>query len=152
MAGYSHIEVYTTRPDTLMGVSYVSLAPQHPVALELAEKNPALQAFLQRCNAQKTSEAELASMEKLGIDTGLSVEHPLSGDRLPLWVANYVLMDYGSGAVMAVPAHDQRDYEFADKYQLPKLPVVDVIADGQASTDKGLLINSGEYNLSLIHI
>ena len=146
VAGYNHIEVYTTRPDTLMGVSYVSLAPQHPVALELADKNSTLQAFLQRCNEQKTSEAELASMEKLGIDTGLSVEHPLSGDRLPLWVANYVLMDYGSGAVMAVPAHDQRDYEFADKYQLPKLPVVDVIADGQASTDKGLLINSGEYD------
>ncbi|MDE0840559.1 MAG: leucine--tRNA ligase [Porticoccaceae bacterium] len=146
VAGYSYIEVYTTRPDTLMGVTYVSLAPQHPVALELGEKNPELKLFLQHCNNQKTSEAELASMEKLGMDTGLWVEHPLSGEQVPLWVANYVLLDYGSGAVMAVPSHDQRDFEFADKYALPKLQVVDGIVDGQASTEKGLLINSGSYN------
>ena len=149
---YSDFEVYTTRPDTLMGVTYLSLAPQHPIALELAKSNPELASFIEQCQAQKVSEAEMATLEKAGIATGINAIHPITGKQVPVWVGNYVLMDYGSGAVMAVPAHDQRDYEFAHKYNLPIEQVIapskneECNLDSQAFTSKGQLINSGEFN------
>ena len=152
VADHRCFDVYTTRPDTLMGVTYLTLATQHPIALTLAENNPALAAFIEQCKTQQVSEAEMATMEKLGMDTGITALHPLTGDAVPVWVGNYVLMDYGSGAVMAVPAHDQRDYEFAKKYQLP---IKQVIAanndescdiDNEAFVSKGRLINSGVYD------
>ncbi|MCX2794223.1 leucyl-tRNA synthetase [Microbulbifer thermotolerans] len=152
IAGLDHFDVYTTRPDTLMGVTYVSLAAEHPIALALAEDNPELKAFIAECKKQSLSEADMATMEKKGMDTGIKAIHPLTGKEVPVWIANYVLMDYGSGAVMAVPAHDQRDWEFARKY---KLPIEQVIkpASGEsidlseaAFTDKGVLTNSGDFD------
>jgi leucyl-tRNA synthetase len=149
---HQNFEVYTTRPDTLMGVTYLTLATQHPIALEVAQTNTALADFIEQCRKQQMSEAEMATMEKLGIDTGITAVHPLTGETVPLWVGNYVLMDYGSGAVMAVPAHDQRDHEFAKKYRLPIKQVVAPIdnqscdVDVDAFVDKGILINSGPYD------
>ncbi|WP_323845173.1 leucine--tRNA ligase [Microbulbifer magnicolonia] len=152
IAGVDHFDVYTTRPDTLMGVTYVSLAAEHPIALELAESNPELKAFITECKKQSLSEADMATMEKKGMDTGLTAIHPITGEEVPVWIANYVLMDYGSGAVMAVPAHDQRDWEFARKYGLPIEQVVApasgeaIDLDKEAYTDKGVLVNSGGFD------
>ena len=149
---HNSFDVYTTRPDTLMGVTYVTLAPQHPIALELAKTNPELAMFIESCQSQQVSEAEMATIEKAGVATGINAVHPLSGKEVPVWVGNYVLMDYGSGAVMAVPAHDQRDFEFAQKYQLPIEQVIapsngeDCDLDQQAFTSKGTLINSAEFD------
>ena len=147
---FTHFNVYTTRPDTLMGVTYLTLATQHPIALEIATLNPELAEFIDNCKSQQVSEAEMATMEKLGMDTGVAAIHPLTGDKVPVWVGNYVLMDYGSGAVMAVPGHDQRDYEFAKKYSLPIMQVIQSLNGGgietAALTEKGVLINSGKYN------
>jgi leucyl-tRNA synthetase len=143
-------DIYTTRPDTLMGVTYVALAAQHPLAIAAAENNPELAAFIQECKTNKSTEADLATMEKKGVDTGLKAIHPLSGEIVPVWAANFVLMDYGSGAVMSVPGHDQRDYEFATKYGLEIKQVItgtenDDIAKA-AITEKNSLINSGEFD------
>lgn len=146
------VDVYTTRPDTFYGVSYVAVAAGHPIA-ELAAKNqPELAQFIQECKNTKVAEAELATMEKKGMPTGLFAIHPLTGKQVPIWIANFVLMHYGTGAVMAVPAHDQRDYEFATKYNLPILPVI-TPADGssldiseKAYTEHGIAINSAEFN------
>ncbi|MGH8670757.1 MAG: leucine--tRNA ligase [Burkholderiales bacterium] len=113
------IKVFTTRADTLLGATYVAVAAQHPIAVHAARANPKLAAFVEQCKRGAVMEAELATQAKKGMDTGLSVLHPLTGERLPVWVANYVLMGYGEGAVMAVPAHDQRDFEFANQYGLP---------------------------------
>ncbi|MBP7580060.1 MAG: leucine--tRNA ligase [Vogesella sp.] len=113
------MKVYTTRPDTLMGATYVAVAAEHPLATQAAAANPALQAFIAECKAGSVAEADVAKMEKKGVDTGLFVVHPLTGAKLPVWIANYVLWGYGEGAVMAVPAHDERDFEFANKYSLP---------------------------------
>src|SRR5690606_20540981 len=142
-------DVYTTRPDTLMGVTYLSLAAEHPISLAAARSNPALAAFIQECKTSSVAEADMATMEKKGMDTGFKAVHPLSGQLIPVWVGNYVLMEYGTGAVMAVPAHDQRDWEFARKYDLPIAQVVRA-ADHEtvdlahaAYTDKGVVINSG---------
>ena len=149
---YQSFEVYTTRPDTLMGVTYVTLAPQHPIALEIAKTNPELAKFIESCQSQQVSEAEMATLEKAGVATGINAIHPLTGKEIPVWVGNYVLMDYGSGAVMAVPAHDQRDYEFAQKYQLPIDQVIapsngeDCDLEQQAFTSKGQLVNSAEFD------
>ena len=152
IADQERIEVYTTRPDTLFGVTYLSLAAEHPITLALAEKNPELKEFVASCQQASVAEADMAQAEKLGMDTGLRASHPLTGEAIPVWVANYVLMDYGSGAVMAVPAHDERDWEFAQKYQLPiKAVVCDAegtpanTTDG-AYTDRGLLTHSEEFN------
>jgi len=152
VAGMDRLEVYTTRPDTLMGATYLSIAPEHPVAAELAADRPELAAFIDSCKSRSVAEADLAQQEKRGMDTGLTAIHPLSGERVPVWVANYVLMDYGSGAVMAVPAHDQRDWEFARRYALP-IPVVICDTDGQpadvseaAYTPTGTLVNSGRFD------
>ncbi|VEJ09570.1 leucine--tRNA ligase [Actinobacillus delphinicola] len=146
------LTVYTTRPDTFYGVSYVSIAAGHPLAEEAAKNNPELQAFIHECKNTKVAEAELATMEKKGMPTGFYVEHPFTGKRVPVWVANFVLMDYGTGAVMAVPAHDQRDYEFAKKYGLEINPVIRPL-DGseldiseKAYTEHGLLIHSAEFD------
>jgi leucyl-tRNA synthetase len=143
--------IYTTRPDTLFGVTYVGVAAQHPLALAAAQSNPELTQFIDACKNTKVAEADMATMEKKGMDTGLKAIHPLTGREVPIWIANFVLMDYGSGAVMAVPAHDQRDYEFASKYGLAIEGVIKP-AEGEldisevAYTDKGTLINSGEFN------
>src|SRR5690606_8331303 len=122
--GMGQIEVYTTRPDTLMGASFVGISPDHPLARELAAKNPALAAFREECAKGGTTAEELETAEKKGFDTGLTVEHPFDPAwELPVWVANFILMDYGTGAIFGCPAHDQRDFEFATKYALPIPPV-----------------------------
>ena len=122
--GHEPLTVFTTRPDTLMGVTFVSIAGEHPLALKAAAANPALAAFLEELKHGGVSEAELETQEKRGMDTGLRAVHPITGDKVPVWVANFVLMGYGTGAVMAVPAHDQRDWEFAKAYGLPVKPVI----------------------------
>jgi leucyl-tRNA synthetase len=148
----STLSVYTTRPDTLMGVSYVAVAAQHPLALKAAETNPALAKFIAEQSNIKVAEAEMATMEKLGMDTGRLAIHPLSNETVPIYVANFVLMNYGSGAVMAVPGHDQRDWEFAQKYSLPVHQVIAPAAGEEcdlsvaAYTEKGTLINSNEFD------
>ena len=149
---HNYFDVYTTRPDTLMGVTYLTLATQHPIALEAAKHNSALADFIEQCRLQGVSEAEMATMDKVGMDTGITAIHPLTGNSVPVWVGNYVLMEYGSGAVMAVPGHDQRDYEFAKNYDLLITQVVIAADDKECSiensafTDKGILINSGQYD------
>ncbi len=152
-AGYNEIEVYTTRPDTIYGATYLAIAAGHPIAQQLSESNPELARFVEECKNTKTTEAEMATMEKKGMATGLTAVHPLTGETLPIWVANFVLMGYGSGAVMSVPAHDQRDWEFATKYQLPITQVVsfkDEHQDADISTsayaEKNTVINSAEYS------
>lgn len=145
------IAVYTTRPDTLMGVSYVAIAAEHPIALQMAESNTQLQAFIEECKKTDTTEAALETAEKKGMATGVSVIHPISGERIPVWVANFVLMGYGTGAVMSVPAHDQRDFEFAQKYELPIRQVIAPLDDTKvdlqqaAFTEKGRLIQSAQF-------
>ena len=144
-------DIYTTRPDTVMGVTYVAIAAGHPLAEKAALNNPELAAFVEECKQSGTSEAELATMEKKGVATGLYAIHPLTGEEVPVWAANFVLMNYGTGAVMSVPAHDQRDYEFAKKYGLALKAVIKP-ADGEvdiseaAYTEKGVLFNSGEFD------
>ncbi|CAI3810139.1 Leucine--tRNA ligase [Pseudomonas sp. MM221] len=147
------LKVFTTRPDTLMGATYVAVAAEHPLATQAAQGNPALQAFIDECKSGSVAEADMATQEKKGMATSLLVEHPLTGEKLPVWVANYVLMHYGDGAVMAVPAHDERDFEFAHKYNLPVKAVVrtsagdDVGSEWQAAYgEHGQLINSGEFD------
>ncbi|MEC8587138.1 MAG: leucine--tRNA ligase, partial [Pseudomonadota bacterium] len=147
------LSVYTTRPDTLMGVTYIAVAPQHPVAIKAAKTNSRLAQFIAEQNQIKVAEAEMATMEKLGMDTGLKAIHPINGEGVPIYTANFVLMSYGSGAVMAVPGHDQRDWDFARKYGLEIKQVVeplsgDVICDlnREAFVEKGRLINSGQFN------
>ena len=155
------LSVYTTRPDTLMGATYVAVAAEHPLAAQAAENNTELQAFIAECKAGSVAEADMAKMEKKGLPTGLFVVHPLTGEKLPVWVANYVLMSYGSGAVMAVPAHDERDFAFANKYQLPIKQVITLAAgegdapfdattwqDWYATKEDGLTVtvNSGAYS------
>ncbi|MGV6806407.1 MAG: class I tRNA ligase family protein, partial [bacterium] len=125
---------------------------EHPIALEAAKSNSELAAFIQACKAQSVSEADIATLEKKGMPTGINAIHPITGEPVPVWVANYVLMDYGSGAVMAVPAHDQRDFEFANAYQLPIKQVIEPANDEfcdlgkEAFVEKGVLINSGEFD------
>ena len=151
------LTVFTTRADTLMGVTYVAVAAEHPMALKAAENNPELQAFIEECRMGSVAEADLATAEKKGMATGLSVKHPVTGEEVPVWIANYVLMSYGSGAVMAVPSHDERDFEFANKYGLTIKQVID--AKGAEDTDfdatqwqewygskYGKLVNSDEFD------
>lgn len=143
-------DIYTTRPDTLMGVTYVALAAQHPLALAAAENNSELADFIQECKTNKATEADMATMEKKGVDTGLKAIHPITGELVPVWAANFVLMDYGSGAVMSVPGHDQRDFEFAQKYGLAIKQVIEAQEGDDISkaaiTEKGALVNSGEFD------
>ncbi|QLJ14955.1 leucine--tRNA ligase [Pseudomonas putida] len=147
------LKVFTTRPDTLMGATYVAVAAEHPLATQAAQGNPALQAFIDECKSGSVAEADMATQEKKGMATSLLVEHPLTGEKLPVWVANYVLMHYGDGAVMAVPAHDERDFEFAHKYNLPVKAVVRTSAGDEVGNEwqaaygeHGQLINSAEFD------
>lgn len=147
------IEVFTTRPDTLMGVSYLGIAPEHPLALEEAKTNSQLKSFIDECKRISTMEADLATQEKKGFKTSIQAIHPISGETVNVWVANFVLMGYGSGAVMSVPAHDQRDWEFAQKYNIALKQVIKpsdnkskLDLDKEAFTEKGILINSGEFD------
>ncbi|MCU4378901.1 leucine--tRNA ligase [Acinetobacter haemolyticus] len=151
------LTVYTTRGDTLMGATYVAVAAEHPMALKAAENNPELAAFIEECRMGSVAEADLATAEKKGMATGLFVKHPVTGADLPVWIANYVLMSYGSGAVMAVPAHDERDFEFANKFNLPIKQVIDAKGADDAEysatewqewygSKDGKLVNSGEFD------
>ena len=146
------LDVFTTRPDTLMGVTYVAVAAEHPLATEVAQKVENVASFIKECSMTDTAEASMETMEKKGIDTGLKAIHPISGDRVPVFIANFVLMGYGSGAVMAVPAHDQRDYEFATKYGLSINQVIEPSNAEEcdlsvaAFTEKGKLVNSAEFD------
>jgi leucyl-tRNA synthetase len=146
------LSVFTTRPDTLMGVTFISVATEHPLVREAVKTKPELAAFIEECQHTATSEAILETLEKKGIDTGFKAIHPLTGEAVPIWAANFVLMSYGTGAVMAVPAHDQRDYEFAKVYGLPIKQVIAPQHDQEARNleqaafgEKGVLINSGEF-------
>jgi len=151
MEGSKPISVFTTRPDTLMGATYLAIAAEHPLALKMGKKSSVIQSFIDECRAMETSEAALETMEKKGVDSGLLCKHPISGNDVPIWIANFVLMSYGTGAVMSVPAHDQRDYEFAKKYNIPMVGVIapnngNLDIDQEAFIEKGILINSGEFN------
>jgi len=149
------IKVFTTRPDTLMGATFMAVAAEHPLAKKAAQDNPELAAFIAECQKGGVSEADIATQEKKGMDTGLKAVHPLTGDELPVWVANYVLMAYGEGAIMAVPGHDERDFEFANKYGLPIRQVIS-LPGGREYDDRnwyddyaakqGRLVNSGPYD------
>jgi leucyl-tRNA synthetase len=147
------LPIYTTRPDTVMGVTFVAVAPEHPLAAEAARANPALQAFIDSCRNTRVAEADMATLEKKGVDTGLMALHPVTGEPVPIWAANFVLMEYGHGAVMAVPAHDQRDYEFAQQNGIPVRQVIHPAGDDlqadltqAAFVEKGVLQDSGEFS------
>jgi leucyl-tRNA synthetase len=155
LIGDGRMYVFTTRADTIMGVTFCAVAPEHPLAQHAAESNPKLAAFIEECKAGGTTEAELATQEKKGQPTGLFVTHPLTGAQVEVWVGNYVLMSYGDGAVMGVPAHDERDFEFAKKYSLPIKQVCDVKgqaysleawADWYGDKQQGVAVNSGKYD------
>jgi len=150
--GEAPLTVYTTRPDTLMGVTYVAVAAEHPLTYKAAESNAELKVFIEECKTTKVAEAEMATMEKKGLDTGFKAAHPVTGELVPVYTANFVLADYGSGAVMSVPAHDQRDFEFAKKYNLPIKQVVfpagdeDYDIETAAFTEQGVLKNSAQFD------
>ncbi|CAB5495127.1 leucine--tRNA ligase [Bathymodiolus thermophilus thioautotrophic gill symbiont] len=146
--GFDALSVYTTRPDTLMGVTYLAIAAEHPLALNAGKDNATVQAFIDECKAMETSEAAMETMEKKGVDSGLKCTHPITGAEVPIWIANFVLMGYGTGAVMSVPAHDERDYEFAKKYHIDIKQVINKDEDTNegAITHKGLLFNSGKFD------
>ena len=154
IGGGAKVRVFTTRPDTLMGATFVSVAAEHPLALQVAASHPEVAAFVAECRQGGVSAAELETQEKRGIDTGLKVAHPLTGEPLPVYVANFVLMGYGTGAVMAVPGHDERDHAFATKYGLPIRQVIapapgsGAVVDlaREAYTERGVLVNSGKYD------
>ena len=146
------LRIYTTRPDTLMGVTYLAVAAEHPLALKAATRNQVIVDFIEACKTMETSEAAMETMEKKGIDSGIKALHPITGEAVPVWIANFVLMGYGTGAVMAVPAHDQRDYEFATKYGIAiKQVIYSAVGEPddcseQAFTAKGVLRNSGQFD------
>ena len=155
LIGDGRMYVFTTRADTIMGVTFCAVAPEHPLAVHAAQASPTLAAFIDECKSGGTTEAELATQEKKGQPTGLFVTHPLTGDKVEVWVGNYVLMSYGDGAVMGVPAHDERDFEFANKYGLPIKQVTDVKgqpydttvwADWYGDKQQGVAIHSGKYD------
>ncbi len=150
--GYDALAVYTTRPDTIMGVTFVSVAAEHPLAKAAAENNPEVAAFIEECSHVKTTEADMETMEKKGIALGIEAVHPISGEKVEIWAANFVLMGYGTGAVMAVPAHDIRDWEFANKHNIEIRPVI--APNGEAhdftkaafTSKEGVVVNSGEFD------
>lgn len=144
------LTVFTTRPDTLMGISYLAIAPEHALAQEAADKNKKIATFIKKCKQTRVAEADIATQEKVGIDSELFAIHPITQEKIPIWITNYVLMEYGSGAVMGVPAHDERDHEFAAKYNLSIRPVIQPKDpwdfQAKAYTDTGKLINSAQFN------
>jgi leucyl-tRNA synthetase len=149
---HGSLKVYTTRPDTLMGATYVAIAAEHPIATLAAQDNTELQAFIHECKMGSVAEADIATAEKKGMHSGLYVKHPLNGEILPVWIANYVLASYGEGAVMAVPCHDERDFEFARKYNLPMKLVIRPTEGNleepltEAYTEHGILVHSGQFD------
>jgi leucyl-tRNA synthetase len=151
VASSHNLRVFTTRPDTLMGVTYLAVAADHPLAVHASESSQEILAFRKECAQSSTAEADIETMEKRGINLGISAKHPMTGDQVPVWCANFVLMTYGTGAVMAVPAHDQRDYEFASKYGIDIKPVIypaggEIDISQEAYTGEGVLKHSGEFN------
>lgn len=145
------LDVFTTRPDTLMGVTYLAIAAEHPLAVKAAEDNTEIAEFIKKCQQTSTMEADLATQEKLGIKTPFYAVHPITGEHVEVWIANFVLMSYGTGAVMSVPAHDERDWEFAHKYNIPLKQVIEATEGNTdlskgAITEKGTLINSGQFD------
>jgi len=149
--GDDNLKVFTTRPDTIFGVTYLAVAADHPLAIQAAEKNEKVAAFREQCKKTSTAEADMETMEKLGVDLGISALHPLTGQKVPVWCANFVLMSYGTGAVMSVPGHDQRDYEFAKKYGIDIKGVISPVGveldiSEQAFTEYGVLHNSEEFD------
>lgn len=145
---HASLKIYTTRPDTLFGVSYLAISPDHPLAKKIAKTNTTVASFIKSCQGVRMAEADLAKQEKRGVDTGFTATHPLTGEPLPIWIANFVLMNYGTGAVMCVPAHDERDFEFAKIYQLPIKPVINSPhgTNDTAYTGEGILIHSQEFD------
>ena len=143
-----NLKVYTTRPDTLMGATYLAIAPEHQLSIQQAKNNQIIDTFLNECKKNGVSEAEIATAEKKGVFSGLYAKHPITNKDIPIWIANYVLINYGEGAVMAVPAHDDRDFDFAKKYNLPIVKVIDNkdFKDGEAYIGNGNLVNSGEFD------
>ena len=137
---------FSTRPDTIFGVSFLAISPNHPLAIKIAKDNEKISNFLEKCKEAKAAEADMAKAEKLGIDTNLRVIHPLTGEKLPVWIGNFVLLDYGTGVVMGVPAHDSRDYEFAKKYNLNIKEVIKNNEEKLPRTENGILINSDKFN------
>ena len=148
----SKLKIYTTRPDTIMGVTYLAVAPEHPLSKKIGETNSEVSEFITECIKSTVSEADIETMEKKGLDLGVRAIHPISGEEVPVYVANFVLMNYGTGAVMSVPAHDQRDFEFAKKYGLPVKQVIfpndnkDFDINECAFTERGILKNSGQFD------
>ncbi|MFL2697700.1 MAG: leucine--tRNA ligase [Gammaproteobacteria bacterium] len=144
------LTVFTTRPDTIMGVTFVAISADHPIAQQTAEGNEEINSFLDEINSTKLSEADMAKLEKIGLDTGLKAIHPFSKKEIPIWIGNFVLSGYGSGALMGVPGHDQRDYEFAKKYEIEIKQVIEGSPNEdinkEAITEKNILINSEEFN------
>ena len=147
-ADFDALEVYTTRPDTLMGVTYVAIAAEHPVAQAVAANNDEVKAFVEQCRQGKVAEADLSTMEKLGCATGLNAHHPITGELVPVWIANFVLIEYGSGAVMSVPAHDQRDWEFAKKYALPLKQVITPLDNSEHNITEAAFCEHGQLSNS----
>lgn len=151
VSGAEALSVFTTRPDTIFGVTYLAVAAEHPLAIKASESSAEIAEFRKQCAQSSTAEADMETMEKLGIDLGITATHPITGKQVPVWCANFVLMTYGTGAVMAVPAHDQRDYEFASKYGIEIAPVI-YPSDGEldineaAYTEYGVLKNSGDFD------
>ena len=148
----SKIRVFTTRPDTIFGATYLCISPDHALSQSLAKDSPKINEFIQECKKAGTQESTLETQEKKGLFTGLYVENPLNKEKMPVWIANFVLVTYGTGAVMSVPAHDIRDHEFAKKYDLPITQVIDnkdinsIDIDTTAFTGDGVLINSANFN------
>ncbi|OGT47402.1 MAG: leucine--tRNA ligase [Gammaproteobacteria bacterium RIFCSPHIGHO2_12_FULL_41_15] len=146
------LTIYTTRPDTIYGATYISIAPDHPLAKKAAKANAEVKAFIEACSHVSTAEAEIAHQEKHGIDTGLKAINPFNKKNIPIWITNFVLMDYGTGAIMSVPAHDERDHEMAIKYNLPIIPVIKPHDESEwdylkaAFTDTGIMMDSDDYN------
>ena len=142
-----YLTAFSTRPDTIFGVSFVAISPNHKIALNLSEQDKKIESFLKQCKETSSAEADMAKAEKLGIDTGMKVIHPLTNEEIPVWIGNFVLLDYGTGVVMGVPGHDQRDFEFASKYNLDIKQVISTSANDELPVlTRGILVNSNEYN------
>ena len=142
-----YLTAFSTRPDTIFGVSFVAISPNHKIALNLSEQDKKIESFLKQCKETSSAEADMAKAEKLGIDTGMKVIHPLTNEEIPVWIGNFVLLDYGTGVVMGVPGHDQRDFEFASKYNLDIKQVISTSTNDELPVlNKGILLNSNEYN------
>ena len=140
------LTTFSTRPDTIFGVSFIAISPSHPISKNLAKENDSVKKFLAKCKETSSAEADMAKAEKLGISTNINVLHPLTGNKIPVWIGNFVLLDYGTGVVMGVPAHDQRDFEFASKYKLKIKQVITSENTDLPIIQKGKLINSGEFD------